>query len=186
MKNSPVSCSVHLHSFRYFLVVFFLRAIVKRKLFRNHRHSFQRWIDRSWVLPWPPLGTELVYLRNIKNHDSYSAMHSKTSPRLVVVITTAKTMRTTILKCTHLSLKRKKCDILTPDFGLTHFLLPTCCKDPPAVKLNWCPSQDEYKPRITPSWTAPIGFTHLPLLVCFRLPFCRTNSNLIEKNAISD
>lgn len=26
--------------------------------------------------------------------------------------------------------------IIAPDFGLTHFLLPTCCKDPQAVKLN--------------------------------------------------
>ena len=63
-------------------------------------------------------------------------MHSEKLLRLMVVMTTTKTMRTTILKCTHLSLKQKKCDILTPDFGLTHFLLPTCCKDPPAVKLN--------------------------------------------------
>ena len=63
---------------------------------------------------------------------------------------------------------------------LTHFLLPTCCSDPPAVKLNWCPPQDEYKPSTTPSDAAPIGCTHFPLLVCFRLPFSRTNSNLLN------
>lgn len=170
----------------YFLVVFFLRAIVKRKLFTSHRHSFQRWIYRSWVLPWPPLGTELVYLKNIKKPWFIFSHAFKKFAKTRGSYDDGENDRTTILKCTHLSLKRKKCDILTPDFGLTHFLLPTCCKDPPAVKLNWCPSQDEYKPRTTPSWTAPIGFTHLPLLVCFRLPFCRTNSNLIEKNARSD
>ena len=71
--------------------------------------------------------------------------------------------------------------ILTPDFVLTHFLLPTCCSDPPAVKLNWCPPQDEYKPSTTPSDAAPIGCTHFPLLVCFRLPFSRTNSNLLNR-----
>ena len=70
--------------------------------------------------------------------------------------------------------------ILTPNFVLTHFLLPTCCSDPPAVKLNWCPPHDEYKPSTTPSDAAPIGCTHFPLLVCFRLPFSRTNSNLLN------
>lgn len=68
--------------------------------------------------------------------------------------------------------------ILTPDFVLTHFLLPTCCSDPPLVKLNWCPSHVENKPRVTPSLTAPTGCTHFPLFVCFRLPLLRINSNL--------
>lgn len=71
--------------------------------------------------------------------------------------------------------------ILTSDFVLTHFLLPTCCSEPPAMKLNWCPSHDEYKPSPTPSAAAPIGCTHFPLLVCFRLPFSKTNSNLLNK-----
>ena len=74
--------------------------------------------------------------------------------------------------------------ILTPDLVLTHFLLPTCCSDPPAVKLNWCPAQVEYKPRATPSVTAPFGLTHLPLLTCFRLPLSNLNSSLCKESEI--
>lgn len=70
---------------------------------------------------------------------------------------------------------------LTSDFELTHFLLPTCCSDPPAVKLNSCPPHDEYKPSPAPSDAVPIGCTHFPLLVCFRLPFSSKNSNLLKR-----
>ena len=71
---------------------------------------------------------------------------------------------------------------LTPDFVLTHFLLPTCCSDPPAVKLNWCPPQDENKPSATPSsFTVATGLTHFPLLVCIRLLLSSLNSSLWER-----
>ena len=70
----------------------------------------------------------------------------------------------------------------TPDFVFTHFLLPTCWRDPPVVKLNWCPPHDEYKPRATPSAIAPIGCTHFPLRVCLRLPLSKTNSNLAKEH----
>ena len=69
----------------------------------------------------------------------------------------------------------------TPDFVLTHFLLAMCCSEPPAVKLNWCPPHDEYKPSTTPSVTAPIGCTQYPLLVCFRFPLSKMNSSLVNK-----
>ena len=78
---------------------------------------------------------------------------------------------------TFLSFKRS----LTPDFVLTHFLLPTCCSDPPAVKLNWCPPQDENKPSATPSSTFATGLTHFPLLVCIRLLLSSLNSSLWER-----
>ena len=53
-----------------------------------------------------------------------------------------------------------------------------CCKDPPVVKLNWCPSHDVYKPSATPFAAVPVGFTHFPLRVCFRYPLSRVNSSL--------
>ena len=63
-----------------------------------------------------------------------------------------------------------------------HFLLPTCCNDPPVVKLNWWPPHDEYKPRVTPSATVPAGRTHFPLFVCFKFPFSNLNSSLVTEN----
>ena len=69
--------------------------------------------------------------------------------------------------------------LLTPDWVLTHFLLPTCWSDPPVVKLNWCPPHDEYKPSATPSVTSPTGCTHFPLVVWIKLPLSSLNSSLV-------
>ena len=67
---------------------------------------------------------------------------------------------------------------------LTHRLLPTCCSEPPEVKLNWCPPHDEYKPSVTPSTADPIGCTQYPLKVCLRFPFSKTNSRLWNKDEL--